>query len=323
VGLFVLGAVALVLAAVVALSSGNWLARRDRLTVFFPGSVKGLSPGAPVTFRGVKVGEVKEIKAILTGQPSPPIQIEVVIEVVGSVVQIPPGQPVPAALSPKATPADFARDLIARGIRARMMSASFLTGQKYIDLDFLPEEPARFAGLNPHYPELPTTPTAMEKLGDRAEAIVAKLAELPLEEMLEDVRKAVQAAREVLESRDLRDTFAAASRGTRKMEPTLAQIQTAFRTADETLGALRSETGPTADEARQTLRGFREAASRAQESLDVLKGTLHGTDDTRLTASQALEELTYTMQALRNLVDYLQTHPEAVVIGKRNSKEKK
>ena len=89
------------------------------------------------------------------------------------------------------------------------------------------------------------------------------------------------------------------------------------------LGALRSETGPTAEEARQTLRSLRETVDRAEESLDALGGTLSGHDDTRLTATRALEELTRTMQALRNLVDYIQTHPEAVVLGKEQAKEKK
>ena len=323
VGAFVLGAVALVLAAILALSSGNWLARRDRFAVYFPGSVRGLDKGNPVTFRGVKVGKVHDVKAILTGRPEALVQIEVVIEVQGSVIEIPEGQSVPPAFASSASPADFARGLIERGIRARLISASLLTGQKYIDIDFLPKEPARFAGLHPRYPELPTTPTSLEKLSDRADVFFAKLADLPLDQMLEDVRKALQAAREVLESRDLRDTFAAASRSARKAESTLAQMEKTFHTADETLGTLRSETGPTADEARQTLRAFRETAARAEESLDALKGTLRGTDDARLTATRALEELTHTLQTLRNLVDYLQTHPEAVVLGKEQSKEKK
>jgi paraquat-inducible protein B len=323
VGAFVLGAVALVLAGVVALSSGNWLARRDRFAVYFPGSVRGLDKGSPVTFRGVKVGQVHDVKAILAGRPEAPVQIEVVIEIQGSVVEIPEGQSMPAALAPSASREEFAQELLKRGIRARMMNASLLTGQKYIDLDFLPKEPSRFAGLRPRYPELPTSPTSLEKLSGRADTFFAKLAELPVEEMLDDLRKATQAAREVLESRDLRDAFAGASRSARKAESTLAQMERTLHTADETLGTLGSETGPTADEARQALRAFRETADRAEESLDALKGTLRGHDDARLTATRALEELTHTLQTLRNFVDYMQTHPEAVVLGKEQSKEKK
>ena len=115
VGAFVLGAIALVLAAIVALSSGHWLARRDRFALYFPGSVKGLDKGAPVTFRGVKVGEVQDVQAILTGRPDALIQIEVVIEVRHNVVEVPPGQSVPADLLPSASAKNFASGLIALG----------------------------------------------------------------------------------------------------------------------------------------------------------------------------------------------------------------
>ena len=63
------------------MSSGNWFEPKSLFTVFFPGSVRGLNKGAAVTFRGVKIGEVKDVTAFLTGQDQPPIQIEVVIEI--------------------------------------------------------------------------------------------------------------------------------------------------------------------------------------------------------------------------------------------------
>ncbi len=193
VGVFVLGAIALVLAAIVLLSSGNWFEPKSMFTVFFPGSVRGLNKGAAVTFRGVKIGEVKDVTAFLTGQDQPPIQIEVVIEIRTNVVEVPEGVARPFA---GADPDSLARGLIERGVRARMMSQSMLTGQKYIDLDFLPKEPARLAGLRRNYPELPTTPTAMERLEDRADDFFDKLADLPLDQALEDLRKALQSLRE-------------------------------------------------------------------------------------------------------------------------------
>jgi hypothetical protein len=159
----------------------------------------------------------------------------------------------------------------------------------------------------------------MEKVGDRMEAILNKAAELPLEQMLDDLRKMTIAARELLESRDLRGAVAGASRSTRKMESTLVQVEATFRTAAEMLVALRGEAGPTAEEARQTLRAFHKTADQAQASLTDVKETLSGADDTRLTATHALEELTHTLQALRNLAEYLQAHPEAIVIGKERS----
>lgn len=320
IGAFVLGAVALVLAAIVVFSAGDWFARRDRFTVYFPGSVRGLNKGAAVTFRGIKVGEVADVKAVLTGRPDPPIQIEVVIEIKGDIVESPPGVPRPFE---RATPLEFAKGLIERGVRARMMSASLLTGQRYIDLDFLPQEPARFAGLNPRYPELPTTPTSMEKLGDKAEQFFAKVAELPLDDMLDDVRKALAAVRGVLESPGFKEFFASANRSAKTLESVLEEAASTLKVADDTLVTLKGEVGQTGGQARQTLQQLRDTLDRAEATFATLERTLQGTDDTRLTASHSLEELTRTMKALRNLVDYIQTHPEAVVLGKERTKEKK
>jgi paraquat-inducible protein B len=321
VGVFILGALVVLVAAIVALSSGSWFAWRDRFAVYFPGSVRGLDKGSAVTFRGVKVGQVYDVSAILTGQPDPLVQIEVIVEILGDVVEIPAGQTVPAALARSARPEELARALVERGVRARLKSASLVTGQKYIDLDFLPGEPARFAGLRPRYPELPTSPTSMEKMGDRAGDIIEKLAALPLEQTLDELGHTLRSAREMLESPELRGGVAAVGATARKMQGTLTRADAALYAAEGTLGAVRSEAGPTAEEARQTLRGFRQTATRADESLDVLTGTLRSNDDTRLTALRALGELTRTMQALRNLAEYLETHPEALLAGKPKPKE--
>ncbi len=321
VGAFVLGAVALVLAAVVLLSSRDWFVHRDRFSVYFPGSVKGLNPGAQVTFRGIKVGEVVEVQAFLTGLDDPLIQIEVVIEVSTDAVRTPPG--VPPAFDSNASAAEFAKWLIARGVRARMMSGSLLTGQRYVDLDFLPKEPARFLALRPRYPELPTTPTTLEKMGDRADEFFAKLGDLPLAEMLEDVRQAIRAARKVMESKDVKDTFASAKRTARGLETTLEDLRTTLAAAEKTLGTVDAQASLAGDDARKTLAGLRDTLARTQKSLDGVEGTLRGTDEARVTATQALQELSRTMQALRNLVDYIQTHPEAMVLGKEKAKEEK
>ena len=319
IGAFVLGAVALLLAAIVLLSSGNWFEPKALFTVFFPGSVRGLDKGAPVTFRGVKVGEVKDVNAFLSGRDETPIQIEVVVEVRTRVVEAPEGfaRPFEAA-----NPEELAQGLIKRGVRARMLSQSLLTGQKYIDLDFLPQEPARFAGIKRRYPELPTTPTAMEKLGDRAETFFAKLADLPLDQMLEDLRGALQSLREVLSSPDLKGTLAGAHRATRTLEPTLVEARATIADARRLIGELQAKAQDVGGDARTTLAEMRDTLDKAERTLESLDRTLTGADDTRLRAAETLGELESAMKAIRNLVDYIQTHPEAVLLGKPRKEQK-
>lgn len=320
VGVFVLGAIALVLAAIVLLSAGNWFEPKSLFTVFFPGSVRGLNKGASVTFRGVKIGEVKDVTAFLTGRDDTPIQIEVVIEIRTNVVEVPEGVARPFA---GADPETLARGLIERGVRARLLSQSLLTGQKYIDLDFQPAEPARLAGLKRHHPELPTTPTGMEKLSEQAEDFFGKLADLPLDQMLDDLRKALQSLREVLSSPDLRGTLAGTHRASRALEPAIEDARRAIADARKMIQNLDAQAEGLGGDAKHTIADTRAALESTRKALESLERTLTGADQVRVQAAETLEELSRAMKAIRNLVDYVQTHPEAVVQGKESAKEKK
>jgi len=320
VGAFVLGAVALVLGAVLWLSSGDWFQPRDRFVVVFPGSVRGLNKGAPVTFRGVKTGEVKAVDAVLTLRKDDPIVIVVTLEIARNVVTVQEGAGRPFA---QLSGAELGQALVARGLRARLMSSSLLTGQKYIDMDFLPQDPPRIVGVKAAYPELPTTPTAMEKLGERGEQLVAKLAELPLDQMLDDVRKALQSLRSILESEDLKGTISGARRAANAVPPTLDDARATLADARKALETVSGEVRDTGSSARDALREVRETLDRAEQTLARLEEMTSGTDEARITAMEAIEELKHTLEALRNLVDYVQTHPEAIVLGKPSAKEKK
>jgi paraquat-inducible protein B len=320
VGAFVLGAIALVLGAVLWLSSGDWFKPVDRFVVVFPGSVRGLNKGAPVSFRGVKTGEVKAVDAVLTLGKEQPIVIVVTIEIARDVVTAQEGAGRPFA---HLQGAELGQALVARGLRARLMSSSLLTGQKYIDMDFLPQDPPRLVGVKAAYPELPTTPTAMEKLGEKGEQLIEKLAELPIDQMLEDVRQALQSLRTILESEDLKGTLSGARRAANAVPPTLEEARATLADARKALDTVAGEVRETGSSARDTLREAREALDRAEQTLARLEETASGTDEARVAGVQAIEELRQTLRALRNLVDYVQTHPEAVVLGKPSEKERK
>jgi paraquat-inducible protein B len=320
VGAFVLAAVALVVAGVVTLSSGDWFATRNNFSVFFPGSVKGLNPGAPVTFRGVQLGQVKSVDALLTGQEDPLVQIEVILELRADIVEVPEG------VTPPFRGLDnsgYAAELIRRGIRARMLSTSLLTGQRYIELDFLPDEPARFGGLRPHFPELPTTPTAIEKLGQRVDDFLEKLAELPFDEMLEDVRTVIKSARQLLDSDDLRGALASADRALGEIPPIVSDVRSTLERFDRLAETLDGEIQTTASSGREAAAELRRTLERAERTLASLERSLNAADETRMDASRSLEELSQTLAVLRNLAEYVQTHPEAVVLGKPDEEAKR
>lgn len=313
IGGFVLGAVALVLAAIVFLTTGALFEQRDRFVVFIPGSVKGLQTGSQVTFRGVRVGEVVEVSAFQTGLPDNPIQIEVVCEFYGDVVETPEGVANPYE---DLEAEEAVALLVEQGIRARMMSASLLTGQKYIELDFLPDEPARLAGMSRRYPEIPTSPTAMEKLGKTLEDMMNKLAEVPLDQVVENVQMAIRAARELLESEDVKGAIHAARSGAESIGPTLAEARKTLKSARETIEKLGGEVEGLGGDVSDTLAELRVRLARTEATFDALEATLRGADDARMDASEVLLELERALKSFRSLAEYIQTHPEAILQGK-------
>ena len=128
IGLFVLGALAVAAAGVVAFGGSALFDRGDRYTIHFDESLKGLRVGAPVTFRGVEVGQVREIRAVYD-PASRAVQVPVVVE-------LRPGALSMGAGAAAGSPADVIPDLVDHGLRARLDLQSIVTGQLLVSLDF-------------------------------------------------------------------------------------------------------------------------------------------------------------------------------------------
>jgi len=204
-----------------------------------------------------------------------------------------------------------------------MLSASLLTGQRYIEVDFQRTQEARLAGLSQRYPELPTTPTALEQLGERAEEFADKVAELPLAQMLDDVRAVIAGMRETFDSKELRSAITTTDRSMKQLEPTLVQARASMKDLEALIKTIKQEATSTGQAGRESLDRLSETLDRADQATSTLDATLRGGDDARIEAMRVLAELNQTLLVLRNLAEYVQTHPEALVIGKQGKKKDK
>ena len=131
IGAFIVGAVGLMIAAVLVLSGGQWFTDKDRFVLYFEGSVNGLNVGAPVKFRGVEVGTVTGVRALYNPKDYT-AWIQVVAEVEpGRFSEVVDGVIAPASSS---TPDDV-KMLIEQGLRAQLEVQSMVTGLLFIELD--------------------------------------------------------------------------------------------------------------------------------------------------------------------------------------------
>jgi paraquat-inducible protein B len=187
IGVFVLGAIVLLVAGILTFGSGDYFAPRGKAVLFFQGSLAGLDVGSPVTFRGVKVGTVTNIK-IQYDVNAQKLLIPVFIELNPQKFEIVRG----------ARSEHNIRELVQRGLRAQLQVQSLVTGQTSVDFDFYPDTPIRLVEGDFDVPQLPTTPSSIDLLKASVTSVLAKISKLPLEQLSDQLLKVADNANQVL-----------------------------------------------------------------------------------------------------------------------------
>lgn len=311
VGGFVIGALVLVVASVLWLSGNDLFHSRLRAVIYFKGSVSGLYIGAPVTFRGVQVGQVDGI-GIEVDRATLDARIPVRVRLQPATVQLNGTDPVNI------------QNLVQRGLRARLVAQSFVTGQRAIDLDFAPSTPLAFTGPpDADPPEIPA-------LADRFGALIDQVAELPLRETVEDLRRTLVALQHTLASaqKSLDLSAKEVSTTATELRKTLAvasgTLQEVRGHADTTLVSITRLADSTRDsitaaqpELQRTLASAREAAESARVAMDrVAELTAPGTP-LRGDLDAAVRDLSQAARGLRDWAELLDDKPNAVIFGTR------
>ena len=173
IGVFVAGAVSLVIAAVLVFGSGSLFEDRNLFVLNFKGSVKGLAVGAPVVLRGVKIGSVRDIR-INASSNSQNFSIPVIIEIGKELIIMSNGNGL--AKGHGLSVESNLKALIEQGLRAQLEMQSMVTGQLLVSLDFHHDKPLILSGEALEYPEIPTIQTEIEEL-------TQKIKQVPIEEM--------------------------------------------------------------------------------------------------------------------------------------------
>ena len=319
IGAFVLGAIAIAVAGVIIFGSGRFLRKTYRFVMFFPGSVKGLNVGAPVMFRGVKVGQVTGIKVDFYGK-----ELAIVIPVY---IELDPRSGVLA--SGEVPKGQYLKALIKKGLRAQLQLQSFITGQLVVDLDFYPGKPAILTGLEKRYPEIPTIPAPLEEL-------TKTLHDLNLDQTVKRLNGVIQGINRVVNSPalnksmvSLQDLLSSMNSLTKDIDSRLVSITSdfketsgaarkAFVQAEKTLAMKEGAPGEFARSATGTLKSMQTTLEETRKTVASVRGMMDQNANAGYELTKALEEISALSRSVRSLTDYLDRHPEALIKGKKN-----
>ncbi len=339
IGGFIVGAVCLVVIGVLLFGSGKFFQKTIACVLYFEGDVQGLSVGASVKFRGVKIGEVTSITTRLD-----PTSLEVKIPVYVDLTA-------PGAYFKTSASADEQGDpikkLVEHGLRGQLQSESLVTGQLFVQLDFysdvpLPDSPRIDAVTGRR--EIPTVPTVLQKAQTTVRQVLEKLEKLPLENMLAALQGTLSGANRLLNSPELQhlpaqfsatleDVHTLATRTDQQMTPLLVSLdrithalEPVVATAGRTLGTFDKLA---AGDGARLVADLDHAAREAEAALAQTKQTMASLESvTRPTSAtghelrDVLQELAGAARAVHALADALENQPNAVIFGKRLESQK-
>ena len=257
---------------------------KERYLLFFEGSVRGLTVGAPVMLRGIAIGKVLDIQLQLSVEDLQ-FHIPVLIEVEPERIAVRGDR---GALEETG----MIRQLVAKGLRAQLKTGSLITGQLYVELDFYPDALYAVLAREGDYEVLPTISGSLEALTNKVTAILDRLDAFPFDRIGKDLTDTLAGASEIVNS-------AALKQGIVELEKSLAEIRAL---AEQLNTGIAPELAETLRQTTATLQGVRRMIEEGSPMSVELR--------------RSLNEVSGAARSLKVLTDYLERHPEALLRGK-------
>ncbi len=298
IGGFVVIALILMAASLVLFSSGKFFKKTQKFVLYFNESIQGLEVGSRVLFEGVPVGSVIEI-SIVADPVKQQTEIPVVIEVELDHFKI-------RIAGQLEDPQKNMPRLIEKGLRGVLSMQSLITGKLLIEIDFFPGTPVNLKNINKNYTEIPTIPSTTSKLARALDKLDLEAVQKKLESALDGIAK-------LTNNPDL-----AASIG---------HLKETLRDARKLINRVDRQVDPLAQNTKKTVKDFGklardldarvgELAPSLEKTLSAMRGVISGDAPMIVELENTLQAISAASRSLRQLADYLEQHPEALIRGK-------
>lgn len=250
--------------------------------MYFNGSVRGLAVGAPVEYQGIPVGQVENIDMKMDSK-SLNVRIPVLVSI----------QPKKFDETIKTADAETAmRQLVEKGMRAKLETGSLLTGQKLVTLSIEKNTEQAQIVSTQFYSEFPTIGSPLDDLPAMAADIMASM-----QETLDSIKKLVQSGK--------------LDKTVDNLNGTLAEAEKAVKAARKMLETVDRKTLPTiTTELSKTLQ-------KLQASMAHIDRLTAQNSPTQYQLQEMMEEVTSASRSVRTLTETLQRQPTSLLRGKK------
>ena len=253
----------------------------------FSGTVRGLEVGAPVEFRGIRMGTVKAIE--LGPDPAGKGSLIPIVLIDFEPQRLQAYSTVKGSVGARVDreEEELVSDPIVRarrqveefGFRARLQTGNLVTGSLYVDLDFYPDAPPAAFTQDLGYPEIPTLPSSLEGILDGIQQILDKLEKA-------DVQK------------------------------TLVNLNQLMVSTSNLMAVLEKDAPRLSDDMHATLVDARNMLKEATATLKTVDNAASPRGEIGNQLQDALKEIAAAARSVRVMAEYLERHPDAMLRGK-------
>ncbi len=308
IGAFLLSGVVLLAAGLLLLSRDSLLSRPVEYVVYFTGALDGLDVGADVTYRGVKVGNVRQINLSYDRKLNDvvmPVTLRINSE--------------SARSRNKESGFDHSIErLIERGLRAQLQTPSLLTGKAIVALDFFPGQQGYIR--DPHIidlPAIPTVPSRVDEIADVLRDLAKGFKEMPLKETLEAANKTLLAFERLASAPETQA-------GLHSLSASLANFEKISLQLQQRLPGMLDNVQNGSAELKHALVDVRHAAQSARDALQQMDGmvsdsrrSLGPQSELQYELLQSLQDLGQASKALQRTAESLEQQPQSIIFGKK------
>jgi paraquat-inducible protein B len=250
----------------------------NTFVMYFKGSLRGLSAGAPVELHGIAVGEVRSVDLEYDPKAGA-LRFPVIVDLYPQRIRGHKSSATARSVAkkgPEATSRALFDSLVAHGMRAELKVGNLLTGQQYVDLDMHADAPGEKVWWNEQPSIFPTVSNGLDEIQDSIATIARKLSKVPFDQI------------------------------SYRLLSTMTTLEQTLKSTDQ---LMRHVDGSLAPQVEATLAEAREAMKNAKDLL---------AQDAPLQSdlSATLLQLSRAAKAVTALVDYLERHPESLLRGK-------
>jgi paraquat-inducible protein B len=260
---------------------------------YFGGGVAGLAPDAAVTLHGIRVGRVDSVHLqydIASDRVVVPVQFDIEPQRIAQ-MPLPATNSIPAAMA----------ELVRRGLRVRLESASLITGQKQLTLEYAPDAPPAEMRVEDDKFVIPVLGGG-DDLSTSAKALMAKLEAIPFEQIGDNLNRTLKGAADITTDPQLKEAVDS-------LQGTLASAQTLMKRLNSGLDPVMQRLPAIATELEETVK----RVNRLAGSIDTGYGN---TSQFNHDLGRLMAQLSDAARSVRVLADLLSRHPEALIRGR-------